>query len=188
MNSAALSEVSLPGDLAVLWCFLLFFLVLLAGGLPSALAAQDVTFSWRANPPQDNVIGYRLYYGPESRFDASGRLKAGFHYQEFIDFTEFERCDGADPLSCDALSTAEVQCEGLYGDTPRCTVSGLSGPLYFAMTAYNAQAESSYTRELQLQPPIAQASPSIPGTGRGTVSPAAVRALQQVYSLLLLKQ
>ncbi len=188
MNSVALSEVSLPGGLSVLWCFLAFFLVLLAGGLPSACAGQDVTFSWRANPPEDNVIGYRLYYGPESRFDASGRLRPGFHYQKFIDFTEFERCDGADPLSCDALSSAEVQCEGLYSDTPRCTVFGLTGPLYFAMTAYNAQAESSYTRELQLQVPVALASPPAPGTGSGTVSPAAARALQQVYSLLLLKQ
>ncbi|HEB49312.1 MAG TPA: hypothetical protein ENI89_01770 [Desulfobulbus sp.] len=190
MNTVSLSELPLPDCLSAFCCFLVLALLLLSGGLADALAAGEVTFSWRANPPEDNVIGYRLYYGTTSRFDSAGRPRPGFHYDRFIDFTEWERCEGGDPQLCQALAAGEVVCENLWSDTPRCTLSGLTGPLYFAMTAYNAQSESSYTREIFLPPPTASA-PATPGTSLppapGQVSPAIAHTLQQIYSLLLLR-
>ena len=30
-----------------------------------------VTVAWEANSPEDNVKGYKIYYGPQSRFDSS---------------------------------------------------------------------------------------------------------------------
>jgi len=97
------------------------------------------------------VIGYRLYYGSESRFDFKGTLKTNFFYDYYIDFLEFKRCvaDGTD-IFCEDLYPDDFQCENLYGDLPQCTVNKLQGPLYFALTAYNAQAESGFTQELSL--------------------------------------
>ncbi len=132
-----------------------FFFVSLAGWLPlegafsSAAAADKVTFSWRANPLRDNVIGYRLYAGPSSRFVSSGVTKADFNYGYYIDFTESQRCQltASGPV-CETFTSDEVACVGLYGETPKCTLNNLEGRYYFAMTAYNAQAESDYTGEL----------------------------------------
>ncbi len=195
MDTFALSEPPVPDGLPALCRVLALASLLLFGCLGSALAAGEVTFSWRANPPEDNVIGYRLYYGPQSRFDASGHLRPGFHYDRFIDFTEYERCDGHDPQLCEQLTAGDVVCQDLWGDNPRCTVSGLTGPLYFAMTAYNAQSESDYTRELFLQPPAGSSLPGSSGTTlpppgttptSGHISPATAHNLQQVFSLLLL--
>ncbi|HFQ90719.1 MAG TPA: hypothetical protein ENK27_11660 [Desulfobulbus sp.] len=188
----ALSDLPLPDGLSVFSCFLVLVLFLVSGSLTGALAAGQVTFSWRANPPEDHVLGYRLYYGTRSRFDSTGHPRPGFHYDSFIDFTESERCDGSDPQSCEALSAGEVVCENLWGDTPRCTVSGLTGPLYVAMTAYNAQMESDYTHELYLPPPPAAASPPVAGGPNlppsARIPPGTVHMLQEVYSLLLLKK
>jgi len=54
------------------------------GGVSAAQASQQVTFSWRANPQDDNVVGYRLYYGPGSRYDGDGHLKSGFSYDYYL--------------------------------------------------------------------------------------------------------
>jgi len=138
----------------------LFFL-LAGGGAAAAHAAEKASFSWLANPPEDNVIGYRLYYGSESRYTLNQTLKTNFTYDYYIDFAEAKRCldDGTD-ANCRDLSAADFQCQNLYGEAPLCTVYGLNGLLYFAMTAYNAQAESDFTPELSVRfgivPPNAQ--------------------------------
>jgi hypothetical protein len=38
------------------------------------------------------VIGYRLYYSSESRFESNGKPKTNFSYDYYIDLTESERC------------------------------------------------------------------------------------------------
>jgi len=133
--------------------------------LSPAQAAEGITFSWRANPVEDGVVGYRLYYGPESRF-------TGAHYEYYIDFTSSESCPAAtNGYGCEPLAADAVSCEDLFRETPKCTVNGLSGGLYFAMTAYNAHAESYYTHELY--------------SNANSVLLQKLAALQQVYSLLL---
>ncbi len=129
--------------------------------ISSVQAGDGVTFSWHANPGEDDILGYRLYYGTESRFTAGG-------YDYYIDFTSWQRCpangDGSD---CEPLPDNGVSCENLYQDYPTCTVYNLRGHLYFAMTAYSAQEESGYTQELDY------------------ISPEVFAALQAVYKLLL---
>ncbi len=160
-------------------CLLCCFLVV--GGFSSALAADQVSFSWRANPQTDNVVGYRLYYGADSRFAAAGVLKSGFSYTYYLDFTDSQRCRLTDsgPV-CETYTDSDVYCEGLYGETPKCTLYDLDGQYYFTMTAYNAQAESDYTGELSgYFSKISSKPPPAPQT---------LGMLQQVYTLLLLKK
>ena len=124
-------------------------------------AGEGITFSWRANPVEDEIVGYRLYYGQESRF-------ATFSYDYYIDFTSWQRCPaGKDGLGCEPLPVDSVTCQDLFQETPRCTVYDLQDRLYFAMTAYNAHAESDYTQEVN------------------SISPEVLAALQAVYGLLL---
>ena len=131
----------------------------------SAQAAEGITFSWGANPVEDEIVGYRLYYGQESRF-------AGGNYDHYIDFTSSESCPAdTNGYGCEPLAADAVSCENLYLETPKCTVNDLPDRLYFAMTAYNAQAESDYTHELR--------------SNGSAIPPQKLAALQQVYSLLL---
>jgi hypothetical protein len=130
----------------------LFIFLAMSGGFAGAHAAEKASFSWLANPPEDNVIGYRLYYASESRFASDQTLKPDFSYDYYIDFGESKRCvhDGTD-TNCQDLSGNDFQCENLYGDAPLCTVKNLRGIQFFAMTAYNAQTESDWTRELSVR-------------------------------------
>jgi len=148
-----------------------FFLFILTSVCPAGASVPgQVTFAWQANPPEDNVIGYRLYYGGYSRFDPTGNLKTNFSYDYYIDFAEFERCYAdSTGTSCQMLSSEELQCDNLNQDVPTCTISNLHGSLYFALTAYNAQDESDFTPELTL-----------------TVNPEALDAVRRTVSLLLL--
>ena len=151
--------------LASVACFLLVALFVSAD-LSPAQAAEGITFSWRANPVEDDVIGYRLYYGPESRL-------TGGQYERYIDFTYSESCPAnTSGYGCEPLADDAVSCEDLIHETPKCTINNLPGGLYFAMTAYNAQAESDYTHELQ--------------SASNSVSPQKLAVLQQVYKLILL--
>ncbi len=101
-----------------------------------------VTFSWRANPVSDDVVGYRLYYGARSRAVAGG-------YDYYIDFTSWQRCPAeGDGWGCDPLPDNAVACQDLFRDAPKCTVSDLPNRVFLAMTAYNTQVESDYTAEL----------------------------------------
>lgn len=154
--------------------------ICILGGFTPARAADQVSFSWRANPLEDNVLGYRLYYGSSSRFDTGGIVKSGFSYASYLDFTDSQRCQLTEsgPV-CETYTADEVQCEGLYGETPKCTLYNLQGTYYFTMTAYNAQAESDYTGELSgyFSKTSTLSTP--------TPSPQVLGMLQQVYSLLL---
>lgn len=148
----------------------------IGGSFSNAAAATEVSFSWRANPAEDNVVGYRLYYGHGSRFTTSGTPKPDFSYSSYLDFTESERCELTDsgPV-CEPYSKEEVKCVGLNGAAPKCTMYNLKGTYYFAMTAYNTTAESDYTPELK-------------GYFSNTVSPQAshvASTLQRAYYLLL---
>ena len=139
-------------------------LIYLFCGLGTAEAA--VSFLWQANPPEEEVLGYRLYYGTSSRYVVGG-------YAQYIDFGSLQRCpaDGHG-LGCVPLGTDAVTCENLYRDSPKCTVNDLSGHLFFAMTAYNATSEGEYSAEVEYVPP-------------GTISPKLIMTLHLVYSLLL---
>ena len=70
----------------------------------------------------------------------------------YIDFAESRRCvdDGTD-ANCQDLDPDDIQCENLYGDAPLCSLKKLQGRQFFAMTAYNAQAESDFTPELSVR-------------------------------------
>jgi len=117
-----------------------------------AHGVEYASFSWQANPPEDNVIGYRLYYASESRFNPNQTLKTDFSYDYYIDFAESKRCvDDGTETDCQDLSDDDFQCNNLYGDTPLCTIYQLKGVQYFAMTAYNAQVESGFTQELSVR-------------------------------------
>jgi len=154
--------------------FLLFSSYFLPLGIHCAAAPSPskITFKWKANPPQEFVAGYRLYYGSQSRLESNGMPKSNFSYTYCIDFTEQVRCQGPDFTSCENLSAAELQCENLFSENPQCTVSNLSGELYFAMTAYTNSAESSYTYELK-------------STFAGLPNPANHSALTAIRMLLL---
>ena len=147
------------------------------GAFSRAAAADKVTFSWRANPLEDNVIGYRLYAGPSSRFVSAGVTKSNFSYGFYIDFADSQRCQltASGPV-CETYTSDEVSCVGLYGETPKCTLNNLEGRYYFAMTAYNAQAESDYTGEL---------SGYFTKSGQASASPQVIGAMKQAYLLLL---
>jgi len=151
--------------------FSLLFVVLNVGSVAAGVPGS-MTFSWQANPDNENVIGYRLYYGAYSRFYANGVPKQNFSYDHYIDFTDQLRCNPWDLAdSCELLTLEELQCINLYGQVPKCTVSKLHGDLFFALTAYNAQAESDYTPELKVR-----------------VNPAGLAAAQQALNALLLQK
>lgn len=149
-NSLQYTGIAKPGCLRVIGSLFLFFIILLNVFPAGALALDKVTFSWQANPPEDYVLGYRLYYGASSRFGADGLPKANFSYDYYIDFFHSERCiaDGSG-TNCERLDLTDLQCENLYNQVPRCTVFNLPGEnFFFSMTAYNAEMESGYTQEL----------------------------------------
>ena len=156
--------------------------------VPNGYAVDHATFSWRANPQDDAVIGYRLYYGSSSRYDNSGRLKSNFKYDVYIDFAEEEVCHftASSPV-CTPYEDSLVSCEDLGGEHPRCTLHKLNGWKFFTMTAYNTQAESSYTTELKA---YFDSSLSIPYSSSGPPNNPAARAavlgtLHAVYTILL---
>lgn len=151
MRSKSSSSFILPERLFshLVLIFTVLFL-LISSGSALAYTPQGVSFSWKANPAEDYVVGYRLYYSSESRFDYNGNLKTNFSYDYYIDFSESERCvPGTDGTDCKILELTDLQCGDLYGDSPECTIHNLQGVKYLAMTAYNAQAESDYTYELK---------------------------------------
>ena len=149
--------MSFPLNL-IFWGF--FFISI---GFAETSAGQEFAFSWKANPPEDNVVGYRLYYGTYSRFDSTGRVKPNFFYEHYIDIAEFKRCDVSSyGESCEILHSDDFQCENLYQSFPKCTVFKLSDNLYFVMTAYNYQAESDYTNELFPHPKLPLPNPKSP--------------------------
>ena len=154
MNSKSIRSTGTAGartaNFTIIRILLAISVALLTNLIPvGAHALGKVTVSWQANPPQNYVLGYRLYYGTSSRYNSNGLPKANFSYQYYIDFSDFERCvAGETNPVCEKISLQEVQCENLLGENPRCTIFNLNDQQYFAMTAYNAEGESGYTYEL----------------------------------------
>lgn len=142
----------MSGPPQIILTLFLFFTALL-GIFPAGVhALEQITFSWQANPPDEQVLGYRLYYGSSSRYARNGLPIPYFSYDYYIDYFNFERClaDGSDTY-CEKLDFNDMQCENLLGDTPHCTIYNLPGQKYFfAMTAYNTETESDYTNELRV--------------------------------------
>lgn len=152
MNSNSIQRTGIPhpGLFKIIQTLFLLVTALLSIFPVSAHALDKVSFSWQANPPEDYVLGYRLYYGTSSRYTDDGLPKTNFSYAYYIDFFHSERCvaDGTG-TNCERLDLTDLRCEDLYNQTPRCTVFNLPGQKYFfAMTAYNAETESGYTQEL----------------------------------------
>jgi len=143
---------------------LVAFVILVLSCFRSQPAAAAIAFSWHANPTQDEIVGYRLYYGRQSRTVTDG-------YEQYIDFGSMRRCpaDGND-LLCAPLDEHAVTCQDLYRSEPQCIVHDLTGPLYFAITAYNASDESEYSLEL---------------TNVSAVPVPKALILQRIYSILL---
>ncbi len=130
--------------------FLLFIFLIISVIPTSASTGGSATFLWRQNPASENVTGYRLYYGANSRFDSRGRLKTNFSYDYYIDFADLTRCDADnDAMPCERLTAEDLQCTNLYQNTPKCKILNLDGCLYFTLTAYNSLDESNFTSELR---------------------------------------
>ena len=130
--------------------FSLFVVVLAACfSLAAATAfAAEVTMSWTANDPIEQVSGYKIYYGEESRLDANQQLKENFQYDFVINLNDETRCVPGDvPHDC-ALISDLLQCD-LDGTNPTCTYSGLEPDTkyYFTATAFNDRVESDYCQE-----------------------------------------
>ncbi len=167
------SSTRLRSQQGVILFLITFFFAGGAGvGVSSAQDNSQLTFSWRANPKDDNVIGYRLYYGSSSRYADGGKVKSGFSYTYYLDFANSQRCrtTASGPV-CEQYRDNEVKCEGLNTESPKCTLYGMDGYKYFTMTAYNSQMESNYTRELK--------------SYFGVASSAFVGALHGIYTILL---
>src|SRR6056297_1139570 len=103
-----------------LFIFVLFVFGLYAG-FANAYTDGTIEFAWQANPPEENVTGYRLYYDSESRFDSNNNLKSGFSYNYYIDLSESMRCSYDN--GCENLAQNELSCNGLETSSPRCTLS-----------------------------------------------------------------
>lgn len=112
-------------------------------------AAEPLTFSWLANPADDYIVGYKLYYGSDSRYDANGQLIADFVYDGYYDFGTMERCTiEGDQVFCRYFDQEDADCQDLFGEQPTCTITQQSDQEYFTLTAYNSESESDYTVEL----------------------------------------
>jgi len=140
-----LSWVIMLAKLSTVFGFILSFYCLISClGLQKVEAA--VTFTWLASPSQDEIVGYRLYYGKKSRWVAG-------KYEKYIDFTSMQTCSTAgDGSDCLPLPAGSVSCQDLFRDAPRCTVKHLDNRFYFALTAYNNNYESEYSSEISGYP------------------------------------
>jgi len=111
-------------NILIIWGVIVLLLVLLS--VHSALA-KDVTLAWDPNEASDNVTGYKVYYRTGS-----------FTYNNCTGAAE-----GASPITVTVTSLSNP-------DAPQYTLSGLKDGVvyYFVVTAYNADAESSYSNEV----------------------------------------
>ncbi len=137
-----------PADITT-FLYLTFFLpVLLATPLIGhATVTPGISFSWKGNQ-ESTVTGYRLYYGEQSRQNATSTSEA---YEFYIDLETNERC-ATNPYrpACEAIRTDQLRCSNLESTNPDCTILGLTGGYhYFAVTAYSLNQESGYSVEVK---------------------------------------
>ncbi|MBN2514858.1 MAG: fibronectin type III domain-containing protein [Deltaproteobacteria bacterium] len=123
----------------ILWGVIVLFLLI--SSVHSAMA-KNVTLAWDPNDASENVTGYKVYYRTGS-----------FTYENSTGAAE-----GNSPITVPVNSLSDP-------DAPQFTVSGLQdGAVYFfAVTAYNAGAESSYSNEVS-DPSVVPVGVSISGT------------------------
>ncbi|MBM9606093.1 hypothetical protein [Desulfopila inferna] len=138
------------------------FIFVLYAGYANAYDNGTVELTWQENPPEEYVVGYRLYYGSDSRFDDNGNLKSNFAYNYFIDVFESVRCSNYDN-TCEYLAPDELTCITDNVNDPLCTVGNFEGTAYLAMTAYDDNEESDYTHELTIVPsePVTEEPPPV---------------------------
>ncbi len=67
------------------WIFVLAFLIVgcSAATTTSGIDTKSASLAWDANPVEDNVTGYRVYYGTASR-DYSGTVDAGLQIAQTV--------------------------------------------------------------------------------------------------------
>ncbi len=158
----------------ILVAFLLVFVLCLTSA--KASINGDLTVRWQPNPPHENIIDYRLYYGSQSRYNTNGTPKANFSYDYFIDLTQAIRCNNLDDNApCEALDYSELSCQNLADGSPSCTLSNLRGTLYFSLTACSTNLESGYTQEVRM------------GSAPNTSGPSQQGNIVPILQMLLLK-
>lgn len=153
----------------------LLFVALSVSSNVSPAQAEDLTFSWRSNPVEELIFSYRLYYGPESRYETLNFFlpKSDFLYEYFIDLVLELRCptDSSKDIDCEQLPLGTVSCQNsfwprypgdpgypggqeylggpVYSEYQQCTVLDLPSQSYFTLTAYDGyEEESDYSVEL----------------------------------------
>ena len=82
-----------------------------------SFGAQSVTLAWDANPPEDNVVGYRLYYGSTTtgEYTASIDISGGLLQTPVVDLVEGR-------TYYFALTAYNSCCESLFSDEVVYTV------------------------------------------------------------------
>ncbi len=159
------------------------FIIVLALSVKAAVAvnaSDSACFSWKQNPASEEILGYRIYYGNQSRFNSDNSLKNNFSYTQFIDLTENVRCHGPDYSICEQIDSNLLECEDLFSDDPRCTLYNLSGKLYFTITAYSNDAEGAFTYEIKWD------KGTIITTNTGGTFTTNLASLQSAVNLLLM--
>ena len=168
---------------AVIYIFLCAFVM--PYNTAEASTDRNITIQWRANPPEENVKSYRLYYGSQSRFDSNGNLKSDFSYDYYIDLADSLRCNNQESdAPCEYLYPDELSCDNIYDTNPNCTLTNLDGTLYFSITACTDSLESGFTHEIK-SIFVEDSSPDDPPTGGPSTSAAAI---SQIVSQILLRK
>lgn len=126
----------------------LLFLLCISSLSAEAAVNKKLTFRWQANPVKENVSGYRLYYGSQSRSSAGSSQP----YNYYIDFSKSQLCN-TKTSSCKKLNSSQLSCSNLNGSTPKCTISNPGDRTYFALTACAPGKESDYTKEIVVGTP-----------------------------------
>jgi hypothetical protein len=113
---------------------ILSFLVLFTFFIPHFAQAAQVNFTWRANPPEDNVLGYKLYFGKKTACGDSS----------FCQFSGQSLTKGPSPIDIPVTDLSDP-------DNPNYNLDGLDeGDWCFRLAAYNAIGESNPTPALTI--------------------------------------
>lgn len=98
---------------------MVMFLLIGFLGFGGNLLAETCSFLWISAPVEENVLGYRLYYGTTSRYD--------------LDFVYYDRVIDIGNVTSYTVSDLDEELASIW---------------YFAITAYNQYDESDYSDEL----------------------------------------
>ncbi|MBR9682472.1 MAG: hypothetical protein GOV02_02250 [Candidatus Aenigmarchaeota archaeon] len=117
---------------------------------------KKTTLAWDANSPRDKVIGYKIYYGKQSRFDESldpeaittELVKKNCHdNQECID-SWYKYCTDPKDQMCD-YDWFDYDTKIDVKNVLEYTITLPYGTYFFAATAYNKEKqESKFSEEL----------------------------------------